>query len=48
MVIKVYGDKTSLGKAAAEQATISLREAVQNNGRARIVAATGASQNSNF
>ena len=44
MVIKVYDDKASLGRAAAEQAAISLRNAIQNTGRARIIAATGASQ----
>src|SRR6266850_5051277 len=44
MVIKVYDDKASLGRAAAEQAAISLRNAIQNTGRGRIIAATGASQ----
>jgi len=44
MVIKVYDDKASLGRAAAEQAAISLRNAIQNTSRARIIAATGASQ----
>jgi len=44
MVIKIYEDKISLGQAAAEQAAISLRSAIQNNVRARIIAATGASQ----
>src|SRR6184192_966151 len=44
MVIKIYEDKISLGQAAAEQAAISLRSAIQYNGRARIIAATGASQ----
>ena len=44
MVIKVYEDKLSLGRAAAEQAAVSLRNAIQSSGRARIVAATGASQ----
>src|SRR5215472_8474892 len=44
MVIKIYEDKLSLGRAAAEQAAISLGDAIQNNGRARIIAATGASQ----
>src|SRR6266850_4585702 len=44
MVIKVYDHKASLGRAAAEQAAISLRNAIQNTGRARIIAATGASQ----
>src|SRR5436190_19440262 len=44
MVIKVYEDKASLGRAAAEQAAVSLRNAIQSRGRARIIAATGASQ----
>ena len=44
MVIKIYDDKTSLGRAAAEQAAVSLRKAIQEGGRARIIAATGASQ----
>ena len=44
MVIKVYDDKISLGRAAADQAANSLRSAVQGNGKARIIAATGASQ----
>ena len=44
MVIKIYEDKTSLGRAAAEQAAVSLRQAIQEGGRARIIAATGASQ----
>lgn len=44
MVIKIYEDKTSLGRAAAEQAAASLRKAIQESGRARIIAATGASQ----
>ena len=44
MVIKIYGDKASLGRAAAEQAANSLRAAIQRNGKARIIAATGASQ----
>jgi glucosamine-6-phosphate deaminase len=44
MVIKVYEDKTSLGRAAAEQAAVSLRKAIEESGRARIIAATGASQ----
>src|SRR5438128_11248200 len=44
MVLKVYEDKASLGRAAAEQAAVSLRNAIQSRGRARIIAATGASQ----
>ena len=44
MVIKTYDDKASLGRAAAEQAAASLRSAIQDHGKARIIAATGASQ----
>jgi len=44
MVIKIYDDKKSLARAAAEQAATSLRKAVHDTGRARIIAATGASQ----
>src|SRR5437879_13218647 len=44
MVIKIYEDKASLGRAAAEQAAVSLRKAIQESGRARIIAATGACQ----
>jgi len=44
MVIKIYDDKASLGRAAAEQAATSLRKALHEAGSARIIAATGASQ----
>ena len=44
MVIKIYEDKASLGRAAAEQAATSLRSAIKGRGGARIIAATGASQ----
>jgi glucosamine-6-phosphate deaminase len=44
MVIRIYKDKTSLGRAAAEQAAVLLRKAIQESGQARIIAATGASQ----
>ena len=44
MVIKIYEDKTALGRAAAEQAAVSLCKAIQESGQARIIAATGASQ----
>ena len=44
MVIKIYEDKTSLARAAAEQAAASVRNAIRGSGRARIIAATGASQ----
>jgi len=44
MVIKINEDKTALGRAAAEQAAVSLCKAIQESGQARIIAATGASQ----
>src|SRR3979411_437650 len=44
MNVKVFDDKASLGKAAAEQAATAIRRAVEDLGRARIIAATGASQ----
>lgn len=44
MQIKILDDKKALGLAAAEHAAKSLRAALRENGAARIVAATGASQ----
>src|SRR5467141_2768592 len=44
MNIRVFDDKASLGKAAAEQAATAIRRAVEDLGRARIIAATGSSQ----
>ena len=44
MVLKVFNDKVSLGKAAAEQAATAIRCAIQDHGRARVIAATAASQ----
>ena len=44
MVLKVFDDKVSLGKAAAGQAAETISGAIQARGRARVVAATGASQ----
>ena len=44
MQIRVFADKSSLGRAAAEQAAGSLRAALRDAGMARLVAATGASQ----
>jgi glucosamine-6-phosphate deaminase len=44
MVIEIYDDKASLSRGAAEQAATSLRKALHDAGRARIIAATGASQ----
>ncbi|HEV3206971.1 MAG TPA: glucosamine-6-phosphate deaminase [Terriglobales bacterium] len=44
MVIKVFPDRKSLGKAAAGQAATAIRRAIQDRGQARVVAATAASQ----
>jgi glucosamine-6-phosphate deaminase len=44
MLLKVFSDKVSLGRAAAEQATTAIRRAISERGRARIIAATAASQ----
>ena len=44
MRIKVFEEKKDLGRAAAEQAAASIRNAIRDSGRARIIAATGASQ----
>jgi glucosamine-6-phosphate deaminase len=42
--IKVFEEKKDLGEAAAEQAASSIRNAIRDSGRARIIAATGVSQ----
>lgn len=44
MLLKVFPDKSSLSHAAAEQAATAIRNAIASRGRARIVAATAASQ----
>ena len=44
MLLKVFKDKSSLGHAAAEQAASAIRRALSARGRARIIAATAASQ----
>jgi len=44
VLLRVFNDKASLGKAAAEQAATAIRKAIAQHNRARIVAATGASQ----
>jgi len=44
MNIKVFDDATSLGRAAANQAADAIRRAIRETGRARMIAATGASQ----
>jgi glucosamine-6-phosphate deaminase len=44
MKLKIFTDKTALGQAAAAQAAAAIRRAIAANGKARIIAATGASQ----
>ena len=44
MIIRVFDDNNSLAGAAASQAAAAIRTAIALRGRARIVAATGASQ----
>ena len=44
MQIKILADKFSMGQAAAEHAARSLRQVLADEGEARIIAATGASQ----
>ncbi len=44
MVLKIFGDRMALSKAAAEQAATAIRRAVAERGQARVVAATAASQ----
>jgi len=44
VVIKCFNDKRELATVAAEQAATILRQTIQAEGKARIIAATGASQ----
>ena len=44
MHLTIYPSKTTLGAAAAADASEAIRAAVAESGRARIIAATGASQ----
>jgi len=44
VTVRVFEDKRSLGKAAAEQASTAIRRAILDRGRARIIVATGTSQ----
>jgi len=44
MLLRVFSDKGSLGRAAAEQAAVAIRNAILERGQARIIAATAASQ----
>ena len=42
MDFKIFDDRNSLGKAAAEQAADAIRKAIAERGSARIVAAAAA------
>jgi glucosamine-6-phosphate deaminase len=44
MVLKLFHNKRALAAAAAEQAATAIHRAVSDRGKARIIAATGASQ----
>jgi glucosamine-6-phosphate deaminase len=44
VIIKVFDDTLSLGRAAAQQAADAIRQAIRERTRARMIAATGASQ----
>lgn len=44
MLIKVFNDRITLGRSAAEQAANAIRRALSARGAARIIAATAASQ----
>lgn len=44
MNFRIFKDKDSLGKTAAEHAAAAIRQAILNRGSARIIAATAASQ----
>ena len=44
MVIKCFNDKREMAKVAADQAAGILREAIQVQGKVRLIAATGAAQ----
>ena len=44
MLIRVFTDKETLGRSAAEQAATAIRGATSERGHARIIAATAASQ----
>jgi glucosamine-6-phosphate deaminase len=44
VIVRVFGDKHSLGEAAAGRASAAVRRAIIDQGCARIIVATGASQ----
>ena len=44
MIVRVFEDKISLSRAAAQQASVAMRRAILDPGVARIIVATGTSQ----
>jgi glucosamine-6-phosphate deaminase len=44
VLLRIFNDKYALGRAAAKQAATAIRKAITEHNRARIIAATGASQ----
>jgi glucosamine-6-phosphate deaminase len=44
VILKVFEDKPSLARTAADQAATTIRSAIASHGSARVIAATGASQ----
>ncbi len=44
MLLRIFKDKSAMGRAAADQAATAIRRAITERGHARIIAATGASQ----
>lgn len=44
MIVRVFEDRISLGRAAAEHAASAMRRAIREGGRVRIIVATGTSQ----
>jgi glucosamine-6-phosphate deaminase len=44
MILKVFEDKASLAKAAADQAATAVTRAIRDRGKARVIAASAASQ----
>lgn len=44
MIVRVFEDKISLSRAAAQQASVAMRRAILDHGVARIIVATGTSQ----
>ena len=44
MILKLFEDKASLAKAAADQAATAVTGAIRDRGKARVIAASAASQ----